>query len=293
MKVMEIHQLRYFCAVARKGSFVKAAESEDVAQPSLSQQIRKLEEELGAPLFERLGRSIRLTQFGEHLLPQAIAILRQLEDAKSSLEALQTGVRGRLRIGCIPTILPYYLAPFLSGFQALYPDLTIELREDVTSKLVELLQAGEIDLAILALPVKNPDLVCSELYREPLRLAVSKNHPLASADGVNLRDVLTERMLLLREGHCLRNDVLTACSRARAEFQSVFESDQLASIFSLVSAGFGVSLVPELAQAHANGCRLLPLRREAFRRIGYAQARRHFVTPAQKAFVQWLRKKPA
>ncbi|HVJ04515.1 MAG TPA: LysR family transcriptional regulator [Candidatus Saccharimonadales bacterium] len=286
---MEINQLRYFCAVASTGSFTKAAEQEDIAQPSLSQQIRKLEREIGSPLFERLGRHNRLTPYGEALLPQAQSILRQIAEAEACVTNLRQGVQGRLRIGVIPTILPYWLAPRLGEFTAQFPDVDLQLREATTQRLIESLQAGELDAAVASLPVQSPDIVCSELFRESLCLAVSPHHSFADADSARLKDLADERMLLLREGHCLRDNVLTACTRAKVEFVSVFETDQIASIFPLVSTGFGISLIPAMAAAHASGCKIVPLERGSFRRIGYLRANHHFVSKPMKEFFSWLR----
>jgi len=286
---MELHQLRYFCAVARAGTFTRAAEQERIAQPSLSQQIRKLEKELGVPLFERLGRTTRLTTFGEALLSEATAILHHVSGAEAAIAALQEGVRGRLRVGAIPTILPFFLAPRLGDFRDQHPEIEIVLTEDMTRALLDRLQSGDLDIALAALPIKNPDIVCSELFREPLMVAVGRDHRLAKAASVDLAEVRHERMLLLKDGHCFRQDVLTACTRAKVEFHSIFESDQFASIFPLVASGFGVSLVPAMACPQARNCKILPLAKPAFRRIGFAHARHRFASKPRQAFIAWLR----
>jgi LysR family transcriptional regulator, hydrogen peroxide-inducible genes activator len=286
---MELSQLRYFCAVAHTGSFTKAAEQEEIAQPSLSQQILKLEREIGSPLFERLGRRNRLTPYGEALLPQAEAILRQIAEAEARVTSLKQGVQGRLRIGVIPTILPFWLAPRIGEFLTQYPDVDLQLREATTHRLIESLQAGELDAAVASLPIQSPDMVCSELFRENLCLVVPPDHSFAASDAIRLKDLQNERMLLLREGHCLRDDVLTACTRAKVEFVSVFETDQIASIFPLVATGFGISLIPAMAAAHADGCKIVSLERSSFRRIGYLRANHHFVSKPMKEFFAWLR----
>ena len=286
---MEIHQLRYFCAVARTRSFTRAATQEGIAQPSLSQQILRLEEDLGSKLFDRLGRGVQLTEFGRALLPQALDILRQVNNARSSLESLRLGVAGRLAIGCIPTITPYFLAPNLSEFAERYPEVDVRLVEEITPNLVELLQSGEIDVAVVSPPVNNPDVVCSELFREPIVVAVGKDHRLAKEYCVSLPDLRHEKMLLLKEGHCFRDDALTICNRARNSFVSLFETNQFSSILPLVAAGFGISLVPQMAVKAETGCKFLPLEREAFRRIGYMRIRQHVLGSAQRAFIGWLR----
>ncbi len=286
---MELHQLRCFSAIVRAGSFTRAAEQLGITQPSLSQQIRKLEKQVGSPLFERLGRSIRLTTYGEALRQPAAEIMQQVAEAKSSLDNLQEGVRGKLRVGVIPTIMPYFIAPRIGEFLNRFPKVDLQLIEDTTPRLVEQLQAGDLDLALSALPVRNPDIVCSELAREPLFLAVAAQHPLAGESAVDLQNLRNERLLLLKEGHCLREDVLMTCTRAKAELRSIFETDQLASIFQLVRAGFGVTVIPAMASSHSAGCKLVPLQGNSFRRIGYLRAKRHFVSRAMREFAAWLR----
>src|SRR5258707_5406905 len=216
---MEIHQLRYFCAVVRAGNFTRAAEQLGIAQPSLSQQIRTLEKQIGNPLFERLGRSVRLTAHGEALRQRAADILQQVAEAKSCLDQLQEGVRGKLRVGVIPTIMPYLIAPQVGAFSNGFPEVDLQFTEDTTPHLVEQLQSGDLDLAVSGLPVRNPDIVCSELMREPLFLAVSEKHPLAREKAIDLQDLRGERFMLLKERHCLRDDVLRTCVHRRTELR--------------------------------------------------------------------------
>lgn len=286
---MELHQLRYFCAVAREGSFTRAAEHEGVSQPTLSQQIRKLEERLAVPLFERRGRSVRLTPAGERLLPDAQAMLQQMARARDAIDSLRSGVHGRLVIGCIPTVMPYLLAPRIGDFQKKYPEVDVRLIDHVTARLVEGLQGGNIDVAVLSLPAPSRDLVCAELFRDRLVVAMGPDHPLARASLVTPGDLRDARLLVLREGHCFRGEMLSVCRRARIDLGAVVETDQFASIFALAAAGFGVSVVPQMATAAAGGCRILPLAPPAARRIGYARAKRPFVPPAQTAFINWLK----
>jgi LysR family hydrogen peroxide-inducible transcriptional activator len=289
---MELHQLRYFCAVAATGSFTGAAELEGISQPSLSQQIRKLEQTVGAPLFTRLGRRIRLTAAGEALHEHAQEILRHSRDASQRIRQLGQSISGPLRVGAIPTVLPYLLAPRLNDFVTLYPDVQVVLKEETTTELVKQLQQGELDVILVALPLRVSEVVCSELVRDPLMLAIPKNHPLAGQDAAQINMVQQERLLLLREGHCFRGDVLTACTRARAEFHAIFESDSLATIFSLVASGLGVSIVPAMSAPHSSGCVLLPLAEPKVRRVGYARLRSSAGFKPLRAFTDWLRKDP-
>jgi LysR family transcriptional regulator, hydrogen peroxide-inducible genes activator len=289
---MEFRQLRYFYAVARAGSFTRAAEELGIAQPSLSQQIRALEKKVGTPLFERLGRSLRLTAFGEALLEPSLHILQQVALVEDSLANLRDGVCGRLRVGAIPTILPYLIAPHIAQFREEFPEVDLHLVEEPTPRLLEQLQSGDLDIAVTALPVKNPDIICSELFREPLFLMVARDHPLAGKSAADLREVASEPLLLLKEGHCLRDNVLTVCKHTKPAFRSIFESNQLESIFRLIASGFGVSLVPQMASMRADGCALIPLKGNSSRRIGYLRARRHVVTKPMREFTAWLRKLP-
>lgn len=286
---MEIHQLRYFCALARTGSFTRAAVEEGVAQPTLSQQITKLEQTLGARLFDRLSRAVRLTDYGRTLLPKAQTILREVNEARLSLESLRRGVGGHLSVGCIPTITPDFLAPRLSRFTASFPEVELRLVEETTPKLVQLLQAGELDLALVGLPINSPEMICAELFREPIWVAVGKTHRLAHRAEVHVPDLRGEKILLLKEGHCFRGDALKICRRARTPMSALFETDQFASIFPLVAAGLGIALVPEMAARNAAGCLMLPLHPQAWRRVGYIRVRRHEAGAAQSAFVKWLR----
>jgi len=288
-RTLDLRLLDYFCAVARTSSFTRAADELGVAQPSLSEQIKKLETALGAPLFERLSRRIELTPLGEALLPKARALLEEAAALPLILESLREGVRGDLRVGAIPTILPYFLAPKLRQFVDAFPDVNLHLREATTPDLIEQIQDGVLDIAILSVPVEGQGLVMCELFREPLSLAVPEDHPLADAGKVDLRRLATERLLVLKEGHCLRDEILTVCQRARVKFAGQFEADQFASIFELIRSGFGVSIVPEMARPSALGCRLIPIEQKASRKIGFIRLERHYVSKPIEAFITYLR----
>jgi LysR family hydrogen peroxide-inducible transcriptional activator len=284
----DLRQLEYFCAVARTGSFTKAAEDLGIAQPSLSEQIARLEQGLGAPLFERLSRRIELTPLGEAILGKARALLEDAAELPEYCERVREGVRGPLRVGAIPTILPYYLAPLLKGFTTRFEEVDLHVREGTTAELVEQLIEGLLDVAVLSLPVENPGLVMKELFREPLYLAVPQGHPFASAKKVHLRRLSEERLLILKDGHCLRDETLAVCDRARARLAGQFEADQFLTIFELIRAGFGVSIVPEMARRLSDGCRLIEIEPKASRRVGYVRLERRYVSKALEAFTGYL-----
>lgn len=287
---MQIQQLRYFCAVARTSSFTRAAQQEHVAQPSLSQQIRKLEDELGSRLFDRLGRTVRLTQLGEAFLPRAEAIVRQVVDAKLEMQEMAGAERGRLVVGAIPTIAPYFLPAALSTFARKFPLAQISIVEEVTNELLDSVHDGVIDVALLALPVSGSHCSCQELFREPLYVVVPSDHRLAESSRVHLAQIEHDPFLLLKEGHCFRDNTLAACGRAHLRPNVVFESGQFTTILAMVAAGTGVSVVPEMAVEKREGCRFLPLADEgAYRRVGVVQMKRHFCSRIHRAFLQHLR----
>lgn len=285
----DLRQLEYFCAVARAGSFTKAAEDLGITQPSLSEQIARLEHGLGAALFERLNRRIELTPLGEAILGKAQALIEDAAALPDHCERAREGIRGPLRVGAIPTILPYFLAPLLKGFTDRYPDVELHVREGTTAELLELVLDGMIDLALLSLPVEGAGLVMKELFRDPLYLAVAEDHPLASQKKVQLRRLSEERLLILKDGHCLRDETLSVCDRARARFTGQFEADQFITIFELIRAGFGVSIVPEMARKLSQGCRLIEIEPKASRRVGYVRLERRYLSKALEAFTGYLK----
>ena len=284
----DLRQLEYFCAVARTGSFTQAAEDLGISQPSLSEQIAKLEQGFGGALFERLNRRIELTPLGEAILGKAQALLEDAAALPEHLERARKGVGGPLRVGAIPTILPYFLAPMLKGFTRRYPGVDLHVREGTTAELVEQVLEGMLDLAVLSLPVENAGLVMKELFCEPLYLAVPQSHPLAAANKVQLRRVSEERLLILKDGHCLRDETLAFCDRSKARFAGQFEVDQFLTIFELIRAGFGVSIVPEMARNLSEGCRLIELEPKAMRRVGYVRLERRYLSKALEAFTGYL-----
>ena len=286
---MELHQLRYFCAVVDAGNFTKAAEQEGITQPSLSQQIRRLEESVGADLFVRQSRSVRLTHAGTLLYPSAQEILKRAKQATQQVRQLETDIRGTLRVGVIPTVLPYLIAPFLPEFSRNFPEVNVILTEDLTNSLVAKVESCDLDLIIVSLPLKHPDIVCSELMRDPLVLVTSPGHKLSSPESAQSLDLSGERLMLLKEGHCFRENTLTACKRNRADMAPVFESDHFGTIFPLVASGAGITIAPQMAAAHAVNCTTIPLPKPQFRRIGYARLKSSANFKPLKAFSEWLR----
>jgi len=284
----DLRQLECFCAVARTGSFTKAADELGVSQPALSEQIAKLEQGLEAPLFERLSRRIELTAMGEAILGRSQALLEDASALPDLIERARAGVHGPLRLGAIPTILPFFLAPLLKGFTERYPDIDLHVREGTTAELVEQVLNGMMDVVVVSLPVEGAGLVMKELFRDPLYLAVPEGHPLAESAKVQLRRLSQERLLILKDGHCLRDETLSICDRARARFAAQFEADQFLTIFELIRGGFGVSVVPEMGRSLSTGCRLIAIEPKASRRVGYIRLERRYLSKALEAFTGYL-----
>jgi LysR family hydrogen peroxide-inducible transcriptional activator len=288
---MELHQLRYFCAIADSGSFSRAAQQTHVSQPSLSQQIRKLEDELGARLFDRLGRTVRLTELGRGFLPRARAILRDLEAARSDVVERKASISGAVSVGVIPTIAPYFLPPILATFFRKFPQASVTVMEEITPLLLERLRGGNIDVAIVALPlhVKGHEFEAVPLLNEKLYAVLPKRHALADRHALSLKELQSEPFLLLRDGHCFRETAVAACKRARVSPQIIFESGQFSSILSMVTAGLGVSIVPAMALEKRPGCRFVLLADErAARTIGAVTLKGSSLTRIIEAFLAHL-----
>jgi len=287
---MEFHQLRYVCAVAETGSFSRAAEHCQVAQPSLSQQVLKLEEDLDARLFDRLGRSVRLTEAGRAFLPHARSILSQMEAARSSVADKWADLRGSVGVGVIPTIAPYLMPRYTAAFAKKFPEAKLRIVEETTPVLIESLRDLSIDLAILALPLRCKDLELFPLRTEPLFAVLPRDHPRAHAKAISLKDLRGASFVMLRDGHCFRDLSIAACAHARVAPRIAFESDQFRSVLGMVAAGVGVSLVPEMAIDRNAGCRYVRLSdARATRTIVAAVLRGRSFNRVQQAYLSAIR----
>ncbi|MGB9066952.1 MAG: LysR substrate-binding domain-containing protein [Candidatus Acidiferrales bacterium] len=287
---MEFHQLRYVCAIADTGSFSRAAERCRIAQPSLSQQVLKLEQDLGAKLFDRLGRSVRLTEVGRAFLPHARAILDEMEVARARVSDQNADFRGSVAVGVIPTVTPYLIPSYTAAFAKKYPDAKLRIVEDTTSILVESLRNLSIDVAILALPLRHKDLELFPIRTEPLFVVMRTDHPRASSESLALQDLRGESFVMLRDGHCFRDLSIATCTRARITPNIAFESGQFSSLLGMVAAGVGVSLVPEMAIDRNVGCRYVRLSdAQATRTIVAARLRGRSFNRVQQAFVSGIK----
>ncbi len=244
---MELDQLRYFLQIARRGSFTRAAEDLMISQPALSRSIHRLEEELGQPVFERKTRSIALTDAGALLQVRAQQILSILEETVA--EIADDGVTGRVRLGAIPTVAPYFLPEVLQRFSAEHPRAALIVQENTTEGLLRACTQGEIDLAIVALPVRAKYLEVEELFQEELLLVLPTGHPLADRPKIRPADVEPYPFVLLDEAHCLSENILSFCRQRSMQPVAVERTSQLAMVQELVALSHGVSMIPAMARS--------------------------------------------
>jgi LysR family hydrogen peroxide-inducible transcriptional activator len=250
---MELHQLEYLVALAEEGSFTRAAERLLIAQPSLSQQIQKLEREIGQPLFDRLPRGVIATEAGQRLLEHARRILSEVEDAKRQARESRDTVSGALVIGAIPTIAPYLLPEAMRAFTARFPDVRLELVEDVTSRLLEQLDQGRLDFAIMSDAEGGRSLILEEIGREPLLLLLPESHRLAKRKAIAWADVHDERFLILHDMHCLTSQVMLFCRPQGIRPKIAARGAQLVTLAEMISAGLGISVAPTMMKARDAG----------------------------------------
>jgi LysR family hydrogen peroxide-inducible transcriptional activator len=244
---LTLRQLRYFDALTRHGHFGRAAEACAISQPALSMQIKEMEQVLGGLLLERSARQVALTRFGEEITERVRDILRSVDELGDFARASRDRLAGRLRIGMIPTIAPYLLPKIIGNLSRLHPELDIQVRETLTPRLIQELSEGRLDTAILALPVSEPSLTEAPLFSENFLLV----RPLEDeGTPVPSRESLREmRLLLLEEGHCFRDQALSFCKSQSSGPREMLDANSLSTLVQMVSAGIGVTLIPEMAVA--------------------------------------------
>jgi LysR family hydrogen peroxide-inducible transcriptional activator len=250
---IKLKDLRYLVAVADTRHFGRAAEKCFVSQPTLSAQLKKLEDYLGVQLIERQPKNVTLTEAGEQIVARARRMLEASEEVVTLARSHRDPLAGRLRLALLPTIGPYLLPRVSQPIRKSLPRLELRLYEYQTAQMLEKLEAGEIDLGILALPVDVEGFETRELYTEPFTVAVPDQHRLAKKDSVRLDDLNGETLLLLEDGHCLRDQALEVCSRVDLHEKQDFRATSLETLRQMVATGAGVTLLPELASRGAYG----------------------------------------
>jgi len=244
---MNLRALKYFVKLSELKHFSRAAEACFVSQPTLSTQIRKLEEELGVQLVERAPRKVQLTPVGEEIALRARHVLRDIEQIEATARRSKDPETGTLRLGLFPTLAPYLLPHVVPAIRARFPRLRLELAEEKTANLLHLLEDGELDAALLALPVNDERLASIQLFEEPFLLALPESHPLTQQKVIDHEDLVGADLLLLEDGHCLRDQALEVCTLAGARERVDFHATSMETLRQMVAAEVGITLMPALA----------------------------------------------
>lgn len=256
-----IRQMQYFDALSQTLHFGRAAELAGVSQPALSAQIAEMEERLGCRLFERGGRSVTMTDEARTLQPRIERVLADIRDIEATTRRGRLAMQGRFRLGIIPTIAPYLLPQVLPALKLEFPGMRLELREAVTGSLVEDTATSRIDAFVAALPLDYPGLMAEELFDDRFFLAVPADDPGFAAPPVPPESPALERLMLLEEGHCLREQALAVCGKVKPVAMASYGATSLTTLLQMVAHGLGVTLIPEMAMSasgSAHGLKVVP-----------------------------------
>lgn len=273
MRRMTLRELRYLVALADHGHFGRAADACRVSQPTLSTQLKKLEDGLGVVLFERTNKALRMTPIGRRIVDQARRVLAEADILVQLAHETRAPLAGPLTLGVIPTLGPYLLPWMVPRLTRAYPDLQLVLCEDLTDDLIERLRRHRIDAAVISLPIQAPDLEIQPLFDEPFFFVCPRDHPLAGKTSVAETELQQQRLLLLTDGHCLRDQALAVCGRSEAsvsDYGADFRATGLETLRQMVGAGMGCTLLPALAvtAVETPSVAFCPLTDGASRRIG-------------------------
>jgi len=244
---MNLRDLTYLVALANHRHFGRAAAASFVSQPTLSTQIKKLEDELGVTLIERAPRRVMLTAVGNEIADRARRIVAEVEQLKETARRTLDPEAGSVRLGLFPTLAPYLLPHVVPPIRKRFPDLELLLVEEKTDVLLKLLREGRLDAAILALPLHDNQLHVEPLFEEPFLLAVPHSHPLARRKQLKLDEIASESLLLLEDGHCMRDQALDVCHLSGAVEKSGFRATSLETLRQMVAANVGMTLLPALS----------------------------------------------
>ena len=265
---MNLRDLKYIVEVAREKNFARASEKVFVSQPALSMQIKKLEDSLGVNIFERDKQNFLITPIGQEIIKRAEIILQESEEIKSIAKNFNDPFAGEIRIGAFPTVATYFLPNFVRNIHKKFPKLKIFLIEEKSDILIEKLREGLIDATLLAMPINDDSLIGEKIFSEKFLLATPKNHALAKKSKIQIKELKNQELMLLEDGHCMRDQALEICSSVRAYENTDFQATSLETLRQMVANGNGITLMPEIAVRNDDKISYTKIFNAPFRTVG-------------------------
>ena len=265
---MNLRDLKYIVEVAREKNFARASAKVFVSQPALSMQIKKLEETLGVEIFERDKQNFLITPVGAEIIKKAEIILQESEEIKMIAKNSKDPHKGEIRIGAFPTVASYFLPNFVKNIHKKFPHLKIFLIESKSNELITKLKSGEIDFCLLAMPIKDDNLIGEKIFSEKFLLATPKGHPFSKKSKIQIKELKNQELMLLEDGHCLRDQALEICSMVRAYENQDFRATSLETLRQMVANGTGITLIPEIAVRSDDKISYVKIFNAPFRTIG-------------------------
>ena len=265
---MNLRDLKYIVEVARERNFARASEKVFVSQPALSMQIKKLEETLGVEIFERDKQNFLITPVGAEIIKKAEIILQESEEIKMIAKNSKDPHKGEIRIGAFPTVASYFLPNFVKNIHKKFPHLKIFLIEAKSDELIAKLKNGELDFCLLAMPIADDSLIGEKIFSEKFLLATPKGHPFSKKSKIQIKELKNQELMLLEDGHCLRDQALEICSMVRAYENQDFRATSLETLRQMVANGTGITLIPEIAVRNDDKISYVKIFNAPFRTIG-------------------------
>ena len=265
---MNLRDLKYIVEVARERNFARASAKVFVSQPALSMQIKKLEETLGVEIFERDKQNFLITPVGAEIIKKAEIILQESEEIKMIAKNSKDPHKGEIRIGAFPTVASYFLPNFVKNIHKKFPHLKIFLIEAKSEELITKLRSGEIDCCLLTMPIKDDNLIGEKIFSEKFLLATPKGHPFSKKSKIQIKELKKQELMLLEDGHCMRDQALEICSMVKAFENKDFKATSLETLRQMVANGTGITLMPEIAVRNDDKISYVKIFNAPFRTIG-------------------------
>ena len=292
---MQLHQLKYFVSIVKTGSVTKAAKACFISQPSLSQQLKKLESSIGKPIFSRIEGRLVLTKPGQILYEHACKILESVDDAQNEMKEIDKNSGGSIRIGILPTLAPFILPKILATLAQKYPRANVLIREETSEVLIKAVSCGELDILIEALPFDQNNLKVEFLFSDSFYLAVHQDNPLASLKEIHVNQIDDTPFILLEDIHCLTKQIEHYCFTEHFIPKAVFQASQIGTIKLLIESQYGISILPSISITHeANSkIRYIKLISEdkqiPAREVVLAVSNNRYLGPAAKRFTEIIK----